>query len=292
MPVIKVNDTSIHYLERGHGTAILFIHPPILSSINFLYQLSGLSNQYRTIAFDIRGHGKSEPSESPLTYALITQDMKGLMDHLGIEKAFICGYSTGGTIALDFMNTFPDRVLGSIIISGMSEVNTWFLHKEISLATMISKSKGFLPLALSICWSNANNRKMFWKLFQDAKKANPQNVAEYYEHSLKYSCTSELGKIKPPALLIYGKDDKQFLPYGRLLRQRLPNNSFECVPHVKHQIPTKAAQSLNQAIHNFIRVQSSLNEQSDVEQTEQDLPTSFLPFTGQGETQSEPVITK
>jgi pimeloyl-ACP methyl ester carboxylesterase len=288
MPTIKVNGTTIHYLERGQGTPIVFIHPPILSSANFIYQLHGLSDQYRTIAFDIRGHGKSEPSTTPLTYALINQDLNGLMDHLGIEKALICGYSTGGTIALDFMISYPDRVLGSIIISGMSEVNTWFLHKEISLAVLLSKSKGFLPLALSISWSNANNRKMFWELFQDAKHSNPQNAAEYYEHSLKYNCTGKLGEIKKPTHLIYGKDDKQFLSYGKLLRQHLPNSSFQCIEHVKHQIPTKAARILNQAIRDFINAQNI-----QVDQAEHALLTPpFYPFMEQVELPSEPITTK
>jgi pimeloyl-ACP methyl ester carboxylesterase len=49
------------------------------------------------ITFDIRGHGKSQYSNKPLTFPLIVEDIKLLLDHLEVEKAFICGYSTGGS---------------------------------------------------------------------------------------------------------------------------------------------------------------------------------------------------
>jgi pimeloyl-ACP methyl ester carboxylesterase len=59
---------------------------------------------------------------------------------LNIPKAFLCGYSTGGSIVLEFLLTFPDRSLGGIVISGMSEVGDWYLKNRISLAVILSKA--------------------------------------------------------------------------------------------------------------------------------------------------------
>ena len=89
-----------------------------------------LSNDFQVIAFDIRGHGRSSCSKQPLTYPLIAEDIERLLDHLNIPKAFICGYSTGGTIALEFLLSKAERAWGGIVI----EVSDWVLKNKIGLA--------------------------------------------------------------------------------------------------------------------------------------------------------------
>lgn len=49
MPKIEINGHRLYYIERGKGPAILFIHPPVLTSLNFLYQLQGLSDVARSL---------------------------------------------------------------------------------------------------------------------------------------------------------------------------------------------------------------------------------------------------
>lgn len=115
MTTTNIHEYSMHYIDSGEGTAILFIHPPVLTSSNFTYQIQGLSPYFRTIAFDIRGHGNSQTSEQTVTYPLIAQDIKHLMDRLSLDKVFLCGYSTGGSIVLEFLLTYPDRAWGALL---------------------------------------------------------------------------------------------------------------------------------------------------------------------------------
>lgn len=114
MPMINMNSASLYYTVKGSGTPIVFIHPPVLTSVNFKYQLEELSKNFQIITFDIRGHGKSPYSPEPITYPLIIEDIIRLLDHLNINKAFLCGYSTGGSIVLEFLLTFPERALGEL----------------------------------------------------------------------------------------------------------------------------------------------------------------------------------
>lgn len=102
LPVTKIDGVDLYYHVQGKGIPVVFIHPPLLTSMNFIYQVNELSNRFKVIVFDIRGHGNSSFSEKALTYPLISHDISQLLDHLKIDQAFICGYSTGGSIALDF----------------------------------------------------------------------------------------------------------------------------------------------------------------------------------------------
>lgn len=141
MAFMMVNGCRLYYTVQGQGTPILFIHPPVLTHFNFKYQMEELSKYFKVITFDIRGHGRSSFSRQPLTYPLIVEDMKQLLDHLDIQKAFICGYSTGGPIALEFLLTKPNRAWGGIVISGISEVSDWVLKNRIALGIALAKSK-------------------------------------------------------------------------------------------------------------------------------------------------------
>jgi pimeloyl-ACP methyl ester carboxylesterase len=147
MSLINVNGCRLYYTVQGQGTAILFIHPPGVTHINFRYQMNELSKYFRVISFDIRGHGRSQFSEQTLTYPLIVEDIKQLLDHLEIQKAFISGYSAGGSIALEFLLSHPERAIGGIVISGMSEVNDWVLKSRMKLGVAVSLSRATSTLA-------------------------------------------------------------------------------------------------------------------------------------------------
>ena len=107
MPLKNINGTMLHFETHGRGVPIVFIHPPLLTSANFRYQVAQLSEQFQVVTFDIRGTGKVSNRAYLSPMSLISEDIKQLMDHLKIDKAFICGYSTGGSVALEAMLTYP-----------------------------------------------------------------------------------------------------------------------------------------------------------------------------------------
>ncbi|GMA59568.1 hypothetical protein GCM10025859_59350 [Alicyclobacillus fastidiosus] len=125
MPTKMINGVNLYYIARGQGVPIILIHPPVLTSISFAAQLQELSKEYRTIAFDIRGHGKSQGSKDAISYPLIASDIKELMNSLQIDKAYLCGYSTGGSVVLEFLLRYPDRAYGGIVVGGISECTTY-----------------------------------------------------------------------------------------------------------------------------------------------------------------------
>lgn len=250
MPIFEREGIRLYYTMQGQGAPIVFIHPPLLTSANFKYQMDDLSENYKVICFDIRGHGQSSYSEQSLTYRLIADDIRYLLDHLRISQAYLCGYSTGGSIALEFLLTYPDRALGAIIISGMSEVYDWYNEKRIILARLLAKAGAKRLLALGISWGNSDDKKIFKAMYQEALSGDTRNIAQYYNYSLQYNCTNQLHTINHPVLLIYGKKDKSFHKYAKILNEKLPNNELIFI-YEKHQIPTKSAPDLNQLISRF-----------------------------------------
>jgi pimeloyl-ACP methyl ester carboxylesterase len=254
MPILRVSDAFIHYETYGQGIPIIFIHPPVLTGVNFTYQAKELSEFFQVITFDMRGHGKSSNSRQSVTYPLVVEDMVALLDRLDIKKAFICGYSMGGSIVLEFLLSRPERAFGGIVIGGLSEVNDVRLRGKIALGAAIAASGdvGLDSLSLSVAWTNSDTRELFWKMYKEARKGCARNVKEYYQYGLHYNCTDRLGEIQAPVQLVYGKNDKNFYSYAEMLHNRIPDNQLTFVKDVKHHIPTKASLELNDLIRQFI----------------------------------------
>lgn len=254
MPIITIDETSLYYSVKGKGIPIVFIHPPTLTSVNFHFQVEELSKDFQVITFDIRGHGRSSYSSQPITYPLIVEDIKRLLDHLEIQQAYVCGYSTGGSIVLEFLISSPERALGGILIGGMPEASDPHLRKKIALGVKLAHAGAVPLLAWSISWSNSKNTlKLFNKMRTEAQKGDAQNIEQYYQYSLKYNCTNQLHQISLPVLLIYGKKDKPFHKYAKQLHQQLPNNELTYIEKADHQIPTDAANELNELISHFAK---------------------------------------
>ncbi|WP_090630936.1 alpha/beta fold hydrolase [Neobacillus massiliamazoniensis] len=252
MPMLDLNGSRLYYSVLGEGTPIVFIHPPLISSVVFKSQIDELSKLYKVITFDIRGHGRSSYSAIPISYALICYDIIQLLDHLQIEKAFICGYSTGGSIVLEFLLTNKERALGGISVSGMSEVSDLYNKCRISMGKWLSRKWMIRFLTISMCLGNSQKIEIFKNLYQEARKGDARNIKQYFRQSLQYSCTNRLNTIEAPILLIYGAKDKSFQKYAKLLHEKLPKNELKFIDQ-KHQIPTKSPQKLNQFIREFIQ---------------------------------------
>lgn len=256
LPLFQSESSSLYYEDQGKGIPILFVHPPILSSRNFLYQQKAFVPAFRVITFDIRGHGRSTRSEQAVTYDMISQDMLALLDHLEIEKAYIVGYSMGGSVVLNFLLNHPQRISGAVLMGGFSEVHSWKLRCELQMAVVMSKKTHGL-LAQAVSWGNADSPEMYRILVEDAKQSNSANVRQYYQNALTFNCTNQLSQIQQPICLLYGENDREFHSYAALLKERLVNHELKMVSKAKHQLPTKWTEETNRYIEQFIKEQEA-----------------------------------
>lgn len=252
MPKANVNGAVLHYHVHGRGTPIVFIHPPLLNRAIFRYQEVQLADPFQVVTFDIRGHGFSPASEAPITYPLIAEDLKSLLDHLNIRQAYLCGYSTGGGIALEAMLTYPDRIRGSILIGGMAETNSLMVKGQIAVASWMAKMGMKTSLALAIAKGNADMDETFHNLYYEAARGDVRNWQQYYEASMKFSCMDRLGSIHAPVLLVYGGQDRRFNGHGRTLHERLPQSTLARIPGVRHNVPTKGQELLHDLMTKWV----------------------------------------
>lgn len=257
MPLEIINGHPTHFHIAGQGEPVLFIHPPLLTSSVFDYQKQVLpTKNVQVITMDLRGHGQTPASATPITYTLFAEDIKQLCDRLSLKKPFLCGYSTGGSIVLEMLLTYPGRFAGGILISAMPEVSDIWLKSRIRLAKWLTRWKAKTIMNSAISLGNSDSRFTFANLFRNASEGSVRNWMEYYHCSLTYNCTARLASIKEPLLLIFGSKDKGFHRYAKLLMDNLPNADLFLVDGGTHQLPTKAPDPTNTLILQWLERQA------------------------------------
>ncbi|MFP9190717.1 alpha/beta fold hydrolase [Natronosalvus vescus] len=115
MPIIQCNGADLYYEAHGSGHSIVFLHGAWAGCRYFESQLTGLSTEYHTVAFDFRGHGRSEPTDTGHTLAQYARDLQAVLDQLSLEDVVLVGWSLGAIVSWEYVDQFgTDRVSGLV----------------------------------------------------------------------------------------------------------------------------------------------------------------------------------
>lgn len=117
MPVAHVNDVDLYYETCGAGLPIVLAHGYCTSINLWKHQIPLLADRYQVIAYDARGHGLSSAPAGKEHYTLshLVADMHALLQHLGVEQAYIAGHSMGGATTAAFAARHPQMTKAALI---------------------------------------------------------------------------------------------------------------------------------------------------------------------------------
>jgi pimeloyl-ACP methyl ester carboxylesterase len=144
------NGVKISYTVEGKGEPVLLIHG-FAANGDFNWRrpnvIKALAEKYQVITIDNRGHGKSEKPHDTAKYGEeMAEDAIRLLDHLGIKKAHVVGYSMGGMITAKILTSHPDRLLSATLggHGGLKQGDD--VSRLEVLAESLDSGKGFAPL--------------------------------------------------------------------------------------------------------------------------------------------------
>ena len=133
----QIMDIRHFCMEKGTGEALILLHGNGEDSGHFKYQMEEFSSDYRVIALDTRGHGRTPRGDAPFTIRQFAEDLAAFMDRLDINSAHILGFSDGANIAMCFAAKYPHRVKKLILNGG--NLNT----KGVKASTQIPIELGY-----------------------------------------------------------------------------------------------------------------------------------------------------
>ena len=265
MPRIQINGVHLHYESYGRGFPLVLAYGLGGNTGMWADQIEAFSLQYRLILWDPRGHGQSESPPQPDQYGLQTsaEDLRGLLDYFGIERAYIGGQSMGGGIAARFAVAYPDRGAALLIIDSasasglpMSAAMRAMREKTIELA----ETQGMAAVADYVITANPNLRTQAeaspaarQRLRQMFLDLNPTGYAHTIRALLEETFpTEQLATLTMPMLVLVGDEDPA-LEAARWTHQQIPGAHLVILPQAGHLSNLDRPEAFNTTVLTFLR---------------------------------------
>ena len=245
----------IFYIDTGgSGVPIVFLHAATGSSRVWEYQIPAfIAAGYRVIAFDRRGWGRTIVDPAGPQPGTGADDLRGLLDHLGVERAHLAGTAAGAFVALDFALSFPQRVLSLVIantIGGVQDRDFLELGRRIRPPQFDALPAEFRELGPAYRAGNPDGTRRWMDLEKTSRPEGPRTAAQPLRNRLTFAL---LESIDLPAFLLTGGADLYAPPpVLRLFAARIRNSESLIVPEAGHSTYWEQPEIFNRAVLNFI----------------------------------------
>lgn len=223
-------DITLHYTEQGNGKPLLLLHGNGEDGSYFSHQIACFSKNFRVIAVDTRGHGKSPRGTKPFTIRQFAEDLKDFMDGLSIEKADILGFSDGGNIALVFALRYPERV-DRLILNG-ANLNAHGVKLQVQLPIIA----GYKIASL------------FARKSPEARKNAEMLGLMVHDPNVD---AKELSRISAKTLVIAGTKDMIKERHTREIAEHIPNSKLVLLTG-NHFIAAQNPEAFNRVVEEFL----------------------------------------
>jgi 3-oxoadipate enol-lactonase len=264
MPKVKVGDINMYYEVHGKGEPLVLI-PGLTVNVDwFFMHIPVFSREYRVVAFDNRGAGRSDAPDVPYSMEMMADDLAGLLDAIGIKSAHIWGGSMGGAIAQQFALRHPKMVKSLILLCTGIGASHRIRQSDPEVIESFSNprvlppeesARQMLRIMISQKYLNDNNewvKKMIWKMLEHP--ATPQGSIRQMQAAFGAETYDKLPDIKAPTLVIHGEADRiNPVEYARILASRIPNAELTILEKMGHGFMWEAFEDSNRIILDFLK---------------------------------------
>ena len=268
MATAGVNGVSIYYEEVGQGLPLVFVHEFAGDAQSWQPQMRFFGRRYRAIAYNARGY---PPSEVPKEFAAYSQeqaaeDIRGVLDALGIARAHVCGLSMGGYATLHFGLRHPGRAL-SLVVAGAgygSVAAERDKFRQDSDAT-VKRFEADGMAKVAALYARGPTRVQFidkdpggWQEFHDKLAAGS---AEGHALTMRgvqmkrpsvFELEAEMRKLEVPTLIVTGDEDDPCLEPAIFMKRAIRSSGLVVLPKSGHTINLEEPDAFNRAVLDFL----------------------------------------
>jgi pimeloyl-ACP methyl ester carboxylesterase len=268
MPTAPVDGIGLFYEEVGEGTPLVFVHEFAGDYRSWHLQVRFFARRYRTIAFNARGYPPSDVPADPSAYSQdrAVEDIRGLLDALGIPRAHICGLSMGGYATLHFGIRHPDRAL-SLVVAGAGYGSVpgerERFRKDVEDTARRFVEDGIVAVA-DFYTKGPTRVQLMDKDPTGWRELYEQFIAQSAEgHALTmrgvqmtrpsvYELERELERLEVPTLVVTGDEDEPCLEPALYLKRKIRSSGLLVLPKSGHTVNLEEPEAFNRGVLDFL----------------------------------------
>jgi pimeloyl-ACP methyl ester carboxylesterase len=259
----EVGGARIYYETAGEGDPLVLVHAGIADSRMWEGQVLAFADRYRVIRHDMRGFGMTAMVDEPFSHH---EDLRGLLDSLGVERAHLVGCSMGGGAVLDFALEYPQRV-GNLVLVGSAvggfapDIDPPRQWDEILAAEEAGDLERVSELEVQV-WVDGPQRSSgevdpsVRDLVREMNLIALRNEASELgdEWRPEPPAADRLPDVQAPTLLILGDEDQpSVFAAGGLLERELPNVRKVVMHGTAHVPNMERPEEFNRIVHDFLK---------------------------------------
>lgn len=231
---------NIWYATYGAGIPVVLLHGGLGHSGNWGHQVPALiAAGYRPILIDSRGHGRSTRDLRPYTYHLMAADVLAVLDHLGIARAAIIGWSDGACIGMVLASLAPERIAGVFFFG--CNMDPSGSNVEVAASPLLDRCFGRHSKDYAALSATPDQ-------FQDFVGAVTRMMATEPNYT-----AADLAAITVPVLIVQSEHDEFIKPeHARYLANTIPGASLLELKGVSHFAPLQRPDLFNRAVLDFL----------------------------------------
>ncbi|KAA2236094.1 alpha/beta fold hydrolase [Salinarimonas soli] len=258
----SVNGIDLAYTIAGAGPPLVLVHGFACGRRMWVHQLRDLARDHTVIAYDQRGHGLSGAPERAEGYSPghLGRDLAGLLDHLGIERCHLVGFSLGGGPALGFALAKPERVASLVLADvGAGAESPMLMTSTARRWGMVGRESGAEVLAEEML------RGEFFKAYASRDPRARCHMRALIRstplhgvlHTLSevlakrtslFRMTGALRGLRVPTLVLRGDADQVCRAASKLLATTIPGARELTLAGIGHMAPLEAPAAFNAAV--------------------------------------------
>jgi pimeloyl-ACP methyl ester carboxylesterase len=260
MPYADVNGQRLFFADVGSGEdVIVFSHGFFMSHAMFDAQVVALSDRWRCVTWDERGHSQTRATPEPFTFWDSADDLLGLLDHLAVERAVLAGMSQGGYLSFRAALSAPARVRALVLIDTQPGVGGG-LGAAFDLDLLIDAwvapggpSQELVDAVATIILGRGYEDADVW---MDAAARLPGETVRQIFRTLRARAddvTPRLAELTMPTLVVHGSDDLAIdLEVARSYAAALPQGELAVIDGASHAANLTHADAVNAVIETFL----------------------------------------
>lgn len=265
MPLINVNGVELHYSEIGSGSeTVVFSHGFLMNSHMFDHQIASLADQYRVVAFDHRGHGKSAPCHTPFGMYDLVDDAAALIRTLCDGPVHFAGMSTGGFVGMRLALRAPELIRSLTLIDTAAGAEDAASLKQYNQMLFVVRWLGTRPLqgkVMPIMFaepfrtsSNTRDALNFWReqIFALDKRSIHRFGKAIFSRDSVLDDLADLSD-PPPTQIIVGADDVATpVAKSKAMLAAIKGAQLTVVPDAGHSSPVEQPIAVTAAMTEFL----------------------------------------
>jgi 3-oxoadipate enol-lactonase len=257
-----INGVRMWFEDLGNPAAlpVVLIHGFPFSHEMWRPQTGVLSEGFRVIDYDLRGHGQSSAGDGQYPFEFLVDDLISLLDHLQLKKAVLCGLSMGGYVALRAAERNPERLLSLVLADtqSKSDSNEAKLKRAASIREI--KTNGMKPFAAAFLKTaftpeSLASKPEFVVPIQKIIESNSPlgTCGALLALATRTDTTDSLSTIHVPTLILVGeKDALTPVSASRDMHDRINGSEMQVVANAAHLSNIENADEFNKYLKDFL----------------------------------------